>query len=621
MAPNLEITATGNVQGAVAGLDQLNRVLMKTDGVVNNTQKALLSLSQTASKIPAPFANTTKGIQVFESSLKNIAPAVNQAGSALGTGLKTGATQATSAMVNLGRVVQDAPFGFIGIANNLNPLLESFQRLKIETGSTKGALTALSGSLMGAGGLGLAVSVASSLLSVLAMQGFNKTGEEAGKAKEKIKTYAEELKDVTKSLASEAAEIAGLVAVLNNETETRKRKLDALKELKKIQPEIFNGLKLEKGAVVGLDLAYQAYIQNLRLVIAAKLTQQQIEAKTAKLLELQGALATKQDKEALDRLKESIKGSQTLQQVQKNLQDTKLGGGFLTDKQQAAAIAKLNEELKGLFENLTEFSKGIKVPVDTVTIKPQKVEIELPKKIDLLPQGESQDLTRATGGTVVSPVITIRPEFIVDEDANRRLFEGLNALFSTERLKAFQTLATEAINQTISNIVNDSIATAADAIGHALAGNQDAIPALFDNLIKNIGSQISELGKYLVKIGLEMLVAKKAIETLGLTPQGAIIAGIGLQILGSFLRAAATKKTNQVGFASGTTGVRQGGVYNVGERGPERIFLPAGAKVQPNNELNAYSGGSNVFIPAVTLSGSDLVIAFNRASQQMNRNN
>ena len=40
---------------------------------------------------------------------------------------------ATLSLINLGRVAQDAPFGIIGIANNINPLLESFQRLRAES--------------------------------------------------------------------------------------------------------------------------------------------------------------------------------------------------------------------------------------------------------------------------------------------------------------------------------------------------------------------------------------------------------------------------------------------------------------------------------------------------------
>jgi hypothetical protein len=73
--------------------------------------------------------------------------------------------QATTALSNLSRVAQDAPYGFIGIANNLNPLLESFQRLS--TGA-KEAGTSLSkelgNALIGPAGIGLALGVVSSLL-------------------------------------------------------------------------------------------------------------------------------------------------------------------------------------------------------------------------------------------------------------------------------------------------------------------------------------------------------------------------------------------------------------------------------------------------------------------------
>ena len=65
--------------------------------------------------------------------------------------------QANMALMNLGRVVQDAPYGFIGIANNIDPLLQSFTALKASTGSTTGALKSLASSLAGGAGLGLSL--------------------------------------------------------------------------------------------------------------------------------------------------------------------------------------------------------------------------------------------------------------------------------------------------------------------------------------------------------------------------------------------------------------------------------------------------------------------------------
>lgn len=70
---------------------------------------------------------------------------------------------ATNALSNLSRVAQDAPYGFIGIANNLNPLLESFQRLQKESGSSTQALKSMVAGLTGPAGIGLALGVVSSL--------------------------------------------------------------------------------------------------------------------------------------------------------------------------------------------------------------------------------------------------------------------------------------------------------------------------------------------------------------------------------------------------------------------------------------------------------------------------
>jgi len=71
---------------------------------------------------------------------------------------------ATQSLTNLGRIAQDAPYGFMGIANNLNPMLESFQRLQKEAGGSVGALKAMAAGLSGPAGIGVALSVGSSLL-------------------------------------------------------------------------------------------------------------------------------------------------------------------------------------------------------------------------------------------------------------------------------------------------------------------------------------------------------------------------------------------------------------------------------------------------------------------------
>lgn len=228
--------------------------------------------------------------------------------------------------------------------------------------------------------------------------------------------------------------------------------------------------------------------------------------------------------------------------------------------------------------------------------------------------GDQVEPTRKTGQLVINPDILISPKSIeVSAEAQQKVIDAMNKFFLNAKIA-------DAINATIENILNDTISTIASGIGEILAGNAGALPSLFDNLIKGIGQQVTELGKYLVKVGLQMLIAKQAIEKLGLTPQGAILAGIGLQILGSLLKAAATKKMGNTGFASGGT-VGQGGFYNVGERGQERIFLPQGTKVQPNNEVNAFGGGNITLVASPQWSGDGFKIMLNKIDAKWGRNN
>ena len=92
--------------------------------------------------IGAEVSGALQGLQKVEAATVKAGATINKLPAAVNTANQSlskfvpGANSASTALINLGRVAQDAPFGIIGIANNLNPLLESFQRLKAETGST-----------------------------------------------------------------------------------------------------------------------------------------------------------------------------------------------------------------------------------------------------------------------------------------------------------------------------------------------------------------------------------------------------------------------------------------------------------------------------------------------------
>ena len=62
------------------------------------------------------------------------------------------------------RVIQDAPFGIQGVANNITQLTAQFGNLSKNAGGTKAALKAMLGTLSGPAGILLAVSAVTSLL-------------------------------------------------------------------------------------------------------------------------------------------------------------------------------------------------------------------------------------------------------------------------------------------------------------------------------------------------------------------------------------------------------------------------------------------------------------------------
>ena len=208
MANGIDIVIGAEVSGALQGLQKVEAATVKAGATIN--------------KLPASINSTNQ-------ALAKIRP---------------GSNEATQSLTNLSRVAQDAPYGFIGIANNINPLLESFQRLKVSTGTTRGALKALGSSLMGAGGLGLAVGVVSSLLVVFGDKLFG-SSKKAKEANEEYERLNKVIKEVSRSAAEvsaagaastvdERARVSILANAVRDQTKSYNERNNALNQLKEI---------------------------------------------------------------------------------------------------------------------------------------------------------------------------------------------------------------------------------------------------------------------------------------------------------------------------------------------------------------------------------------------------
>jgi hypothetical protein len=236
--PQFDIEVGGNVAPLTRSLSELKARLKEIQAEIGQSKDPVALI-----RLNAELAQVRAEMQ-----------AIHNLGPVLPAGAVAGINQATQATGNFGRVLQDLPFGFIGIANNLNPLLESFQRLRAETGSSRAAITALGSSLLGAGGLGLALSAVTAILSFSSI-GLQAWGVKNKEAKEQADKLKDVLKDVNLIAAEAAAETEGQIAKVNalaavisdtNVAYTQRKR--ALEELKEVNKNYFNDLTLEDAA-------------------------------------------------------------------------------------------------------------------------------------------------------------------------------------------------------------------------------------------------------------------------------------------------------------------------------------------------------------------------------------
>lgn len=165
--------------------------------------------------------------------------AVSKADQQLKSFQKTTA-QSGYAITNLSRVVQDAPYGFIGIANNLNPLIDSFVLLRKESGTTGGAFKSLSSSLTGPAGIGLAFAAITTAIT-FAQIGFSRWTQTTKEAKEKLDDWTKSQINFNKSLdsaqssaLSTAVSLQQYVNIAKNGELPLRQRNEALKEANKI---------------------------------------------------------------------------------------------------------------------------------------------------------------------------------------------------------------------------------------------------------------------------------------------------------------------------------------------------------------------------------------------------
>ena len=303
-------------------------------------------LTADAAQMPAELQKAQNDLKKFQSELKKatdvtVIQTLQSSITQLKTKIETlGASQqkfsrssnnAAFALNDLSRIAQDAPYGFIGIQNNINPLLESFQRLRAESKLTGNSLgKELLGALSGPAGLGLAVGVVSAAIT-FATVGLDRWAGSSKKAKaaiDEVKKANDEFKksllDAQAGAMSAGVQLQLFVDIAKNGSLPLTQRNEALKEANKLLGEHGMVLTLDNIASSAATKAVQDYTNALVAQAVAQAYVKRISDATVQKQDLLSQLNTNQKEQI--QLTKDLAAQELLAANQKKQQERSGGG-------------------------------------------------------------------------------------------------------------------------------------------------------------------------------------------------------------------------------------------------------------------------------------------------------
>jgi len=577
---------------------------------------------------PTPLIS---GVNRAEKALAGFGGNTKKIGSSLSKGFKKPQSQikgTTMAVTNFNRVVQDAPFGIMGVANNLEPMIQSFNSLKAQTGSTTTALTTLlKSAFTGPGALITAVSVASSLAIVFSqrMRGAGKASKDTKKELEATTSAVDELSKKFNSLAGlsltqetereievidrairvaeEREKAQRRINEINAEANNRSGELsDALakelvqkRNIRDTSDDVINRLGFEVTSVAELT-DKRKELTNTLDVYNNSLTEQERVAKRVDDIQAKTA-------QSIDAYTAGAEGSQQAlvglaQQYQQRISDLQ-SEGQLT-QEQIVEVNALKDAYKDLTGSIKE-TEGVELPDFTASGS---------VNINALPQISDED-AQAEANTVKPPKLPVMPEFELGN------IEGsIGAL--NDRVRAFQRAQEGATNADVYNELQAQIDKTQAKINEITGATNEASDATTD-LGATGDASFKMMSQGLGSVVGALIAGKK--EALSFkNVLGALLPGI-LNIItgGSSGVFGAFASSLFGGFFAGGGQPPMGKVSVVGEQGPE-LFVPnTKGTILPNEVFGgAMSKTVNVQVTGV-LKGEDIHVSGSRGNIRFDR--
>ena len=475
--------------------------------------------------------------------------------------LKKSTVNATPAVLEFNRTIQDAPFGIQGVANNIQQLTANFGDLTKKTGSAKLAVKAMASSLLGPQGILLLVSVATALM-VAWQNGMFKTKSAAEKLNDVIKKNNESLQkyieglrgaakatlNSQKSSAKELITLGHLRNQIEDTTNSIDERKDAVEKLQKKYPAYFKNITQEQllngQAASSYDTLTNSILKRAKATAATQLLVKNAKKEfdiTAKLADLREKAGKKRIEIAAKQTKADSK------------QEAALGNTIANTKILASAQADLTankEEQLRLENQISDITKNnleleAEVTANIVVVPKIDPAFKLGKFLtDSLPVPSSDELADAFGLTneAISKLGSKADKIAFD--VSNKINAGwdfINPNILKERLTEME-LAMEDFNNNMDSLIQggltDVLAGLGEAIGTSLIEGGNVFDAIGKSLLGTFGHILSQLGQMMIQMGLSLILAKSALKSLN--PVAAIAGGVALLAIGSAFSSSAS---------------------------------------------------------------------------------
>ena len=596
--------------------ESFDKFFISIDADVSTLEAELIKAQNELRKFQNTLKKTTDvgTIKTLNENIANTSGKIAHLNDRLGQSGKS-MGDASQSLINFSRIAQDAPYGIMGIANNLNPMVESFQRLAATEGGTKKALQAMAAGLIGPAGVGVAIGIVSSLAVTFSKEisNFFKGPTSA------LESFRAELNKVASDLnkligKEQTKRTQGILLtelIVGGNATQQKEALKQLQDLYSKSAAIQNA-KLgqdkayyqtlvnqaamqgdatakEKNNLAQLDIAYAAQIEN------EKKRNAELKNITSERLIGTGFATQRQ---TIQQQKELINATYDIlgKDIQSNI--TKLE--FDTSKQLAKVTlvpTPDKNKAKETLDTLKEFSAALKYELFQQLFDYEKYKKRFAElgKIDIIPYKEEDKPIKDSifiakdKKRLGTPEENSLGQMLLKDAARRRQLWGAEQKQVDQAAESYKNFA-----NMLAGDVTNGLLNVFDALQKG-ESPLDAIGKMFTNIAMNIAAAI--LQATIFEAILTAFPELKAVFAAG-------------SMLG-----------NAFSGARATGGITNGpSMALVGEAGPEAIIPLSKLSGMLNTTFNAgsMSGGGGSSNGQFVLRGQDLLLATNRAQKASN---